>query len=79
MITIKCAKCKKKIFKYEKIGEGRIWHCWKDRIIKDYSVGFGDKIKCTCGNLIGIDEGKWIKMKQHSFNYSGTVTRKKEI
>jgi hypothetical protein len=78
MITIKCAKCKKKIFKYKKIGKGRLWHYWNDRIIEDYSVRDGSKIKCQCGNSIGIDEGKWIKMKQHSYDLSGTVTRKGE-
>jgi len=76
MITIKCAKCKKKIFKYKKIRKGRLWHCWMDRIIEDYSVRDGIKIKCQCGNTIGIDEEKWIKMKQNSFNLSGSVTKK---
>jgi len=78
MMTIKCTRCKKKIFKYKKIGKGRLWHCWKDRIIEDNSVHVGSEIKCQCGNSIGIDEGKWIKMRQHSFQYSGTVTRKKK-
>ncbi len=59
-----------------KIGKGKLWHCWKDRIIEDNSIRDGDEIKCRCGNLVGIDEGKWIKMKQHSFTYSGAVTRK---
>jgi hypothetical protein len=26
--------------------------------------------------LIGIEEEKWIKMKQHFFEISGTVTKK---
>jgi len=80
MIIVKCAKCKRKVFKYLKIGKGRLWHCWKDGIIKDYSVRDGNKIECQCGNLIGIDEGKWIKMKQHSFIYSGAIikNRRKE-
>lgn len=76
MLTIKCLNCKKKIFRYKKIGKGRLWHCWKDRIIEDYSVRDGSKIKCQCGNSIGIDEGEWIKMKQHSYILSGTITRK---
>jgi len=67
IITIKCAKCKSKIFRYLKIGKGRVLRCWKARIIKDYSVNNGSEVKCQCGNLIGIDEGQWIKMKQHSF------------
>ena len=76
MITIKCAKCKSKVFKYQKIGKGRLWHCWKGRIIEDYSVRDGNEVKCQCGNLIGIVEGKWIKMKLHSFTHSGAITRK---
>ena len=72
MITIKCAKCKGKVFRYEKIGEGQVLHCWKNRIIKDCSVRDGSEVKCECGNLIGIDEGKLIRMKQRSFFYSGT-------
>jgi len=76
MIVIKCARCKGKIFKYLKFGKGRLLHCWKERVIEDYSIREGNEVKCQCGNLIGIDEGKWVKMKQHSFIYSGTRGRK---
>ena len=76
MITVKCAKCKRKIFKYQKIGKGRLWHCWKERIIEDYSIREGNQIKCKCGNLIGIDQGKWIKIRQNSFTYTGVIKRK---
>jgi hypothetical protein len=40
----------------------------------DYSVRDGNEVKCQCGNLIGIAEEKWVKMRQHSFIYSGAVT-----
>jgi len=76
MIIVKCAKCKRKIFRYLKVGKGKLWHCWKDRIIEDNSIRDGEQIKCQCGNLVGIDEGKWIKMKQRSFTYSGVITKK---
>ena len=76
MIAIKCARCNKKIFKYKKIGKGKILHCWNDRIIEDFSLRQGNKVLCQCGNLIGVVEGKWIKMKQHAFNYSGTISKK---
>ena len=69
MLTIRCARCKNKIFRYVKIGEGKVWHCWKDRIMGDYSIHEGKEIKCRCGNLIGIDDEKWIKMKQSAFIY----------
>ena len=74
MIVIKCSRCKKKIFKYLKFGKGRLWHCWKDRIIEDFSKRDGNNIKCHCGNIIGIDEDNWIKLKQRSFLISGTKT-----
>ena len=76
MITIKCAKCKRKIFKYLKIGKGRVLRCWKTRISKDYSIREGNIVKCPCGNVIGIENGKKIKMKQNSFIYSGTKVRR---
>ena len=72
MITIKCAKCKQKVFKYVKIGKGKLWHCWKDRIIEDLCIHKDNNILCKCGNLIGIDEKKWIELKQHSILISGT-------
>ena len=75
MIVIKCAKCRAKVFKYLKIGKGRLLHCWEERIIEDYSVRNEIEVKCHCGNLIGIDEGKWIRMKQRSFTCSGTRTK----
>jgi hypothetical protein len=72
MLIIKCARCKIKIFRYIKIGSGKLWHCWKDRIVEDSSIRDGKNIKCKCGNIIGIDEVKWIKLKQHSIITSGT-------
>ena len=76
MKTIKCAKCRSKIFKYKKIGKGRILRCYKSRIIEDYSTHEGNQIKCSCGELIGIDEGGFIKMKQNGFVSSGGITKK---
>ena len=75
MLTVKCARCKKRVFKYLKFGKGKLIHCWKGRIIRDYSVRDGREVKCQCGNLIGIDKGKWIKMKPHSFICSGARLR----
>lgn len=62
--------------KYKKIGEGRLLHCWKERILEDHTRRSGVEVRCRCGNLIGIDEKKWIKMKQAAFTWSGSVTRK---
>lgn len=76
MLTLKCAKCNRKLMKYEKIGKGRILNCWKDRIKEDYTIRSGDEVKCKCGSLIGTDLGKGIKMKHHSFTYKETILKK---
>ncbi|MFP4169708.1 MAG: hypothetical protein ACLFPN_04680 [Methanomassiliicoccales archaeon] len=73
MITIKCARCKRRIFRYAKMKKVKLLHCWKDRIERDESVREGEEVRCPCGQLIGTDEGKWIKLKQGSFTYSGTI------
>ena len=72
MINIKCAKCKRKIYRYIKIGKGRVLHCWKDRIVEDFSICKDNIILCKCGNQIGVDQQKWIKLNQNSITISGT-------
>jgi hypothetical protein len=76
MIAVKCARCGRKVFRYVKIGKGKLLRCYKDRIERDYSVRKGDKVLCSCGCLMGIDEGRWIRMVQESFTYTGSVTAK---
>ena len=75
MLTIKCAKCKKKIMKYNKIGKGKVLRCYISKIKEIYAEKIDDELKCKCGNIIGIYEGRWIKMKQASFTYTGTKTK----
>ena len=72
MMLIRCSKCKRKIFKYVKIGKGRLLFCWKDRIVDDLSIHEEKQIKCNCGNIIGSDEENGIKLKHHSVIVSGT-------
>ncbi len=72
MLTIKCAKCGTKLFKYRKVGTGRVLRCWFSRIIEDYSMRDGDKILCKCGNHIGTADNLKIRMKQSQFKTSGT-------
>ncbi len=73
-MIIKCSKCNKKIFKYIKIGKGRLLHCWKDRIVENSSKVDKKNIRCSCGNLIGIDEGNYIKLKKNSIIIIGLKT-----
>jgi hypothetical protein len=76
MIIIKCSRCKRRILKYKKVCKGKILRCYKDRIVKVYPVRDQQDLQCLCGQIIGVDEGKWIKMKQSAFEYSGSITKK---
>jgi len=72
MLTIKCATCKRKLWKYEKFGKGEVLRCYKSRIERAYDFQLeGDKILCTCGKVIGIDKGAHIKMIKKGFCYTG--------
>ena len=71
MIIIKCSKCNKKLFKYIKIGKGRLLHCWKDRIVENTTIMKNNKIFCNCGNPIGIDEKSHYKLKKNSIIIKG--------
>ena len=73
MLVIKCAACKKKLWKYDKIGPGEVLRCHKDRITRMYEANKEDnRIKCLCGKDIGIDKGSYIKMIGKAFTYTGT-------
>ena len=76
MLTIKCASCRSKIFKYRKIGKGKIITCWNERIEKDYSQHENGQVKCRCGKIIGTEIVKGVRMKQGNFTYSGTRSNK---
>jgi len=73
MLTIKCASCKTKLWKYDKVGKGEVLRCHKSRITRHYNYLLeNNKIKCECGNIIGIDKGSFVKMIAKAFTYSGT-------
>ena len=73
MLVLKCSACKRKLWRYDKIGKGEVLRCHKDRITKRYvSLEEGHKITCECGKDIGIDKGHYIKMIGKGFTYSGT-------
>lgn len=73
MLTIKCAACKRKLWKYEKIGKGAVLRCYKVRITRHYDVQTdGATVRCLCGKVVGVDEGAYIKMISSAFTYSGT-------
>jgi hypothetical protein len=73
MLIIRCAACKTKLWKYDKIGPGEVLRCHKARIGQKYNfTALDQKIQCTCGKDIGIDKGPFIKMISKAFTYSGT-------
>ncbi len=73
LLTLRCAACKKKLWKYDKVGQGEVLRCHKTRITQLYQpLKEGGKIKCICGKDIGIDKGTFIKMIGKAFTYSGT-------
>jgi hypothetical protein len=72
VLSIRCAKCKCKLFKYHKIGQGKVLKCHKERILPLNFIEEDGKMYCPCTNLIGIDKGSFYQMKQGQFVYSGT-------
>ena len=75
MLIIRCAKCKSKLWKYDKIGQGEVLRCHKARITKWYveEEMQGDKIVCpVCKQAIGIDKGTFYEMDPNAFLYKGT-------
>jgi hypothetical protein len=69
ILIIRCAKCNSKVFKYLKVGKGRVLKCWKNRIQENHTIQKGKCVICPCGNIIGTDIGPYIKIKQHSIIY----------
>ena len=73
MLVMKCAACKRKIWRYDKVGPGEVLRCHKDRIVKFFGAQkHGHTIQCLCGKAIGIDKGSYIKMNRKAFTYRGT-------
>ena len=74
MLIIRCAACRKKLWRYDKIGKGEVLRCHKSRISRDYgNCGpDGGRWVCSCGKEIGVDRGTFVKMTGKAFTYSGT-------
>lgn len=73
VLVIRCAACKQKLWKYDKVGQGQVLRCHKHRIIRSYRLKqTGDRVQCVCGKDIGIDKGPYIKMIAKAFTHTGT-------
>jgi DNA-directed RNA polymerase subunit RPC12/RpoP len=63
MLTVRCARCKRKLLRYEKIGEGRLLRCHKARITRIFEGQLCEAgLLCPCGSRIGSDQGDWIDL-----------------
>ncbi|XMB86486.1 hypothetical protein RJG79_01430 [Mycoplasmatota bacterium WC44] len=71
MLTIKCSKCKSKLFKYNKIGMGSVLKCHFQRIDKWIVKEPTGDLFCECGNKIAIRKDTNYKMIPKSFKYTG--------
>lgn len=77
MLTIRCAECKTKLFKYNKLGKGEVLRCHKARIDRMLAAeNHGDALCCPCGNRLGIDKGSFWKMVGKAFTYKGAKVSK---
>lgn len=77
MLTLRCAACKTKLWRYDKIGPGHVLRCHKKRITRWYGGQAGeDKIYCPCGKAIGIDKGSYYQMISSAFTHTGTKRTK---
>ena len=76
MLLIRCSACRRKLWRYDKIGSGTVLRCHKVRILKVYEPtrSEGDRVVCPCGQWIGIDKGPFIRMARRGFTSSGTKT-----
>lgn len=73
MLTIKCSSCKIKLWKYKKIGPGKVLRCHKARISKRFAVLEQDgQLLCPCGKVIATDMGRYYKMHADGFIHTGT-------
>ncbi|MFZ5758750.1 MAG: hypothetical protein ACOY32_03855 [Thermodesulfobacteriota bacterium] len=73
MLLLRCAACKRKLWRYDKIGPGEVLRCHKARITKMYDAhAEGGRIFCACGKDVGIDKGTFYKMIAKAFTYAGT-------
>jgi len=78
MLIIRCAACKRKMWRYYKIGQGEVLRCHKDRIKKLFlaDIAGNGRAYCPCGKDIAIDKGSFYKMIAKAFTYKGTKKNK---
>ncbi|PJE79096.1 hypothetical protein CI610_01940 [invertebrate metagenome] len=83
MLVFKCVKCKKKLWRYEKIGKGDIVRVHKERINRFFQdfhleeLPIDARILCECGNSVGNNKGTFISMAKNSYMTTGSKDNKR--
>ncbi len=73
MLVIRCAACRRKLWRYQKIGKGALLRCHKARIDRVWHLEVVDgKAVCACGQVIGIDKDGHFRMVARAFTAAGT-------
>jgi hypothetical protein len=77
MLTVLCAACRKKLWRYDKIGKGHLVRCHKARITKWFAAEKRDsKVYCPCGKPVGVDKGSHFRMIAGAYTHTGTKRNK---
>lgn len=73
MLLIRCAYCRTKLFKYQKIGPGEVLRCHKKRIFKVFKAEAANgKLYCgSCGKVIALEKDSFYKMIKKAFTSKG--------
>ncbi|SDP22052.1 hypothetical protein SAMN05660330_02121 [Desulforhopalus singaporensis] len=78
MLTVVCAACRSKLWRYDKIGHGHVVRCHKARITKWHKAETrGHKLYCPCGKPVAIDKGGHYRMIAGNFTHTGTKRNKR--
>lgn len=78
MLTIKCSACGAKLFRYRKIGTGRVLRCHKARITRVFAapvIADGKALCPICGQAFARDEPALYDMIRGGFTDSGKKER----
>ena len=70
MLVVRCAACRRKLFRYRKIGKGEVLRCHKERIMRLFEAEERDgRLWCPCGRAVGVDMGTRCSLHCRYFKY----------
>ncbi len=75
MLIIRCAYCKEKLYRYDKIGPGQVLRCHKERIDRVFNAPLIEDgmVKCPrCKKDFARHTKTCYEMIREGFTYTGT-------